>query len=140
MAGPMASSTTTFTYNLREATEQAIPSGPYWFVGSSFGRRNDQTERFVQEGIWEIDSPSEADSVLVNAMQAGQRIAIKAAFVQRHALPFENHGIDVSAMRIKATGTITATAGDGSRVSVQRKARRRRPALLDREDVSLGSS
>jgi hypothetical protein len=118
MAGPMASSTTTFTYNLREVTGQAIPSGQYWFVGSSFGRRNDQTERFLQEGIWEIDSPSEADSVLVNAMQAGQRIAIKAAFVQRHALPFENYGIDVSVMRIKATGTITATAGDGSRVSV----------------------
>ena len=51
-------------------------------------------------------------------MEPGQRIAIKAAFVQKYDLPFENRGLDVSVMRIKARGTITENSGSGDRVSV----------------------
>lgn len=118
MGGPMASSTTTFTYDLSSSAMPALSDRSYWFVGSSFGRTNDQTDRFIREGIWEIHNPSDAESDQVLSMEVGQRIAIKAAFVQRHDLPFENNGANTSVLRIKARGTITANSGDGARVSV----------------------
>lgn len=119
MEGPMASSTTAFTYDLSGTKPASLPQETYWFVGSSYGRTNDQTERFLSEGIWEIDSPTDAESAQVNSMAIGQRIAIKAAFVQRHKLPFENRGGNVSVMRIKARGVITANPGNGALVSVE---------------------
>ena len=118
MDGPMASSTTAFTYRLDEQSATSLAPGPYWFVGSSFGGKNDQTERFLREGMWEIDTPSESDAAVVRSMEPGQSIAIKAAFVQKYELPFENRGVDVSVMRIKARGTITENSGSGDRVSV----------------------
>ena len=118
MVGPMASSTTTFTYRLDQPRPEPLAPGPYWFVGSSFGGNNDQTERFLRDGIWEIHTPSDSDAAYVRSMDPGQRIAIKAAFVQKHDLPFENRGVDVSVMRIKARGTIIANPGTGDRVSV----------------------
>lgn len=118
MTGPMASSTTAFTYNLTATTNAPLSAESHWFVGSSFGRTEDQTERFLRDGIWEIDTPSDAEFELVKTMRVGQRIAIKASFVQRHNIPFENRGETVSVMRIKARGTISSNPGDGSRVSV----------------------
>lgn len=95
-------------------------SGPfYWFVGASFGRREDQVERFLREGIWEISTPTDAEAAQVRSMQPGERIAIKAAFVQKHNLPFDSRGNTVSVMRMKARGVITANPGDGERVQVE---------------------
>ncbi|KQM54511.1 hypothetical protein ASE69_18625 [Sphingomonas sp. Leaf208] len=95
-------------------------SGPfYWFVGASFGRREDQVERFLREGIWEISTPTDAEAAQVRSMQPGERIAIKAAFVQKHNLPFDSRGNSVSVMRMKARGVITANPGDGERVQVE---------------------
>lgn len=118
MAGPMASSTTTFTYSLRGGAITDIDQGPYWLVGSSFGRKDDQTERFLAEGIWEVDGPSDADEMHIQAMRPGHRIAIKATFVQRHGLPFDNRGVGVSAMRIKARGIIHSNPGKSARIEV----------------------
>ncbi|WP_162888170.1 AAA family ATPase [Sphingomonas mesophila] len=118
MQGPMASSTTTFTYDLKGGASTDIDQGPYWLVGSSFGRKDDQTARFLSEGIWEVDGPSEADRMHVRSMKPGHRIAIKSTFVQRHGLPFDNRGVGVSAMRIKARGVITANPGTDARVEV----------------------
>ncbi|MFO6428868.1 AAA family ATPase [Erythrobacter sp. W302b] len=118
MEGPMASSTTAFTYDLTRSRSSSLPDEIYWFVGSSYGRTNDQTERFLNDGIWEISNPTDAEAAQVKSMATGQRIAIKAAFVQRHNLPFENHGGNVSVMRIKARGVITANPGDGLHVMV----------------------
>lgn len=103
-----------------EEDEEAddLGAGPYWFVGSSFGRKLDQTERFIRDGIWEIDDPNEANANLVRAMTVGDRIAIKSTFIQKHGLPFDNHGRDVSVMRLKATGTIIDKTADGARVEV----------------------
>jgi hypothetical protein len=99
--------------------EEARDARPfYWFVGAAFGRREDQVERFLRDGIWEISTPSDAEAVQVKAMQPGERIAIKAAFVQKHNLPFDGRGNSVSVMRIKARGVITANPGDGERVEV----------------------
>ena len=97
---------------------EPIQDGPYWFVGASYGRRDDQVDRFLAEGIWDIDSPSERNREQVLRMQPGQRIAIKATYVRKNGLPFDNRGRSVSVMSIKAIGTITANHGDGERVSV----------------------
>lgn len=91
----------------------------HWIVGSAFKDRNeDQTNRFLSEGVWEIDSPSEADRLTVQTMRPGDRIAIKSTFVQKHDLPFNNHGQSVSVLRIKARGTVTDNPGNGERVGV----------------------
>ncbi|WP_260596961.1 AAA family ATPase [Sphingomonas endolithica] len=91
----------------------------YWFVGAAFGRREDQVERFLRDGIWEISSPTDAEAAHVKSMRPGERIAIKAAFVQKHNLPFDGRGNNVSVMRIKARGVITANPGNGERVQVE---------------------
>ena len=89
-----------------------------WFVGASYGRQVDQTERFYAEGVWEIDSPSERDQEQVRGMRPGERIAIKSTYVRKHGLPFDARGATHSVMAIKATGVITANSGDGHRVEV----------------------
>ena len=48
-------------------------------------------------------------------MKPGDRIAIKASFVQKRGLPFDVGGKPVSVMRIKATGTILETPMTGRR-------------------------
>ncbi len=94
------------------------PAESYWFVGASFGRTDDQLERFLTEGIWEISTPKPAEIDAVRAMKVGQKIAIKAAFVQRLNLPFDNRNHNVSVMRIKARGVITENPGTGEGVVV----------------------
>ena len=103
---------------VEEPNIEVLQDGPYWFVGASYGRRDDQVERFLAEGIWDIDSPSDRNSEQVLRMQPGERIAIKATYVRKNGLPFDGRGRSVSVMSIKAIGTITANAGDGERVSV----------------------
>ena len=92
---------------------------PYWFVGASFGGTNDQTERFLREGIWEAfvghASPYED---LVMSMQPGDRIAIKSSYTRKHNLPFDYQGKTASGMKIKAIGTVAKNLGDGRRIEV----------------------
>jgi hypothetical protein len=92
--------------------------GPYWFVGAAFGRTQDQLGRFLREGIWEISDPSPRQREQVLSMQPGQRIAIKATFVRRQNLPFDNAGRPVSVMAIKAIGTIRGNPDSGERITV----------------------
>jgi 5-methylcytosine-specific restriction enzyme B len=100
-----------------------LPS--YWLVGAFFngeegwdGPIGDQTDRFVADGTW-INGNEGKYVDLVKAMRPGERIAIKAAFTRKHELPFDNKGHRVSVMAIKATGTVTANAGDGYNVTVE---------------------
>lgn len=119
VSGPENSSTTTFTYSLTPATMiEHVGEGPYWFVGASYGRTHDQFDRFIRDGLWEISDPSPRHREQVLSMQSGQRIAIKATYVRRQNLPFDNAGRPVSVMAIKAIGTITANPGNGTSVSV----------------------
>lgn len=100
-----------------------LPS--YWFVGAFFtdeehheGPVGDQTDRFVTEGRWENGNEGKyLDQV--KAMKPGDRVAIKAAFTRKHDLPFASKGHPASVMAIKATGVITANAGDGYNVTVE---------------------
>ena len=90
---------------------------PCWFVGANYGGTDDQTSRFLEEGIWE-NGYDDKYQELVRGMQPGERIAIKAAYTRKHGLPFDNRGHRVSVMRIKATGTIAENLNDGKRVRV----------------------
>jgi 5-methylcytosine-specific restriction enzyme B len=95
------------------------PDRQYWFAGSIWNGSEDQTERFLSEGIWQTNKdPESRVSQLVGEMRPGDRIAIKATFVQKFGVPFNNRGRPVSVMRIKAVGTITENLGDGRTVRV----------------------
>lgn len=89
----------------------------YWFVGASFGGTKDQTKRFIQEGIWEVNNDKQAD--LVKSIQSGEKIAIKSAYTRKNNLPFDNIGHTVSVMAIKAIGTVVENLGDGKTLKVK---------------------
>jgi 5-methylcytosine-specific restriction protein B len=89
----------------------------YWFAGAVWNRVEDQTPRFLAEGIWE-NGYDDQFFELVRKIKPGDRIAIKASFVQKHRLPFNVGGKPVSAMRIKATGTVLENFNDGKKVRV----------------------
>ncbi|MFL6845217.1 MAG: P-loop NTPase fold protein [Allosphingosinicella sp.] len=96
-----------------------VSNQSFWFVGASWdGASEDQTARFLEEGVWENGY---ADRFLdeVRAMQPGERIAIKSTFTQRYNLPFDVRGLPVSVMRIKAVGTIVDNPGTGGSVAVE---------------------
>lgn len=103
-------------------TEVVDEVPPHWFVGAFYtdgDDAGDQSESFIAQGIWRNGYANKyVDEV--NAMQPGERIAIKAAYVRSRAddLPFDNHGNPVSVLGIKATGTITRNHGDGQTVDV----------------------
>ena len=91
---------------------------PVWFVGASFGGWDNQTDRFIEEGVWEN---GHTDKYLgrVKSMQPGDKIAIKATFNRKHNLPFDNRGYRVAVMAIRATGTIVENKGDGQNLIVK---------------------
>jgi 5-methylcytosine-specific restriction protein B len=95
-------------------TDEGEDEQGYWFAGAVWNRVDDQTPRFLADGIWENGEVEE----LVHRMKAGDRIAIKASFVQKLGLPFDVGGKPVSAMRIKATGTVLENLNDGRSVRV----------------------
>ncbi len=93
-----------------------------WFVGASYGGEgyggtDDQTPRFLADGIWE-NGYEDRHLDVVRSMRVGDRIAIKAAYVRKRDLPFDNRGQPVSVMAIKAIGTITDNLNDGRHVRV----------------------
>jgi len=100
---------------------EALPAeNNYWMVGAYWSESDppDQTERFLDEGVWENGYE---DQLLdqVRSMKVGDRIAIKATATQRHNLAFDARGHTVSKMAIKAIGTIVGNRGDGRVVEVE---------------------
>ena len=92
---------------------QEADSRPHWFMGASWGKKtSDQTDRFVDEGVWE-NGYKDKCLELVKSVQVGERIAIKAAYTRKHNVPFDSRGHTVSVMAIKATGTVRENPGDG---------------------------
>jgi 5-methylcytosine-specific restriction protein B len=101
-------------------TNNSVGMRPTWFVGASYDRTNDQTSRFIEEGIWE-NGYTDKFLDLVRSMRPGDRIAIKAAYTRKNDLPFDNRGHTVSVMAIKAIGTIMENLNDGRHVRVDWK-------------------
>ncbi len=86
-------------------TQATDEQRPYWFVGAFFGGTDDQTDRFLREGIWENGYQLQGDGRYfdqVIAMRPGDCIAIKSTYVRKNGVPFDNDGRDVSTMAIKA--------------------------------------
>ncbi|MER8395416.1 AAA family ATPase [Mesorhizobium sp. M1340] len=100
------------------STQTADIAESNWFVGAIYGRTDDQTPRFLEEGIWE-NGYDDKHLDLVRSMRTGDRIAIKSSYTRKHGLPFDNRGHTVSVMTIKAIGTITENLNDGKRVRVE---------------------
>ena len=100
----------------------AAKQRPCWFVGARYETAGDQTERFLRDGIWEMeqwDKPAhDRYARQVASMQPGDRIAIKSTYVRKNEIRFDNKGKPVSVMAIKAIGEITGNTGDGHRVKV----------------------
>ncbi|MDE2824031.1 MAG: AAA family ATPase [Chloroflexota bacterium] len=84
---------------------------PAWFVGAAFGGNDDQTKRFVQDGVWE-GGPVENYGDQIASIQAGDRIAIKSCYTRKNRLPFDNRGKFVAVMAIKATGIVVENLGN----------------------------
>jgi 5-methylcytosine-specific restriction protein B len=99
-----------------------MPSGfesnAYWLVGAMFDDQ-DQTKKFIQEGIWEIRNPTDNELALIKSMQPGDPIAIKSTYIRKHGLPFDSRGNTVSVMAIKAIGRIRDISKDGVTISVE---------------------
>jgi 5-methylcytosine-specific restriction protein B len=88
-----------------------------WFLGASFGGNDDQTERFVSDGIWQSgDDGKYTDKI--QQIQKGDKIAIKSVYTRTHGLPFDNQGEMASVMDIKAVGVVTENLNDGKTVKV----------------------
>jgi 5-methylcytosine-specific restriction protein B len=100
-----------------QSTDEEEDGESYWFAGAVWNGADDQMPRFLAEGIWE-NGYDDQFSELVRHMKPGDRIAIKASFVQKRGLPFDVGGKPVSVMRIKATGTVLSNNNDGKRVNV----------------------
>ena len=88
-----------------------------WFVGSSYGGTDDQSPRFLSEGIWE-NGHDHKHLDLVKSMRPGERIALKSSYTRKNSLPFDNRGTAVSVIGIKAIGEITENLNDGKKVKV----------------------
>jgi len=88
-----------------------------WFVGATYGGTDDQTPRFLQEGIWE-NGYQDKYLDAVKSIQVGDRIAIKSSYTRKHDLPFDSRGQTVSVMAIKAIGTVKENLGDGRTLKV----------------------
>ena len=92
----------------------------YWLVGAFWDDKDpaDQTERFLEEGIWENGNQSRITTD-VFAMRVNDKIAIKTVSTQRKGLPFHGRDQSVSRMTVKAIGTIVANRNDGRTVEVE---------------------
>lgn len=98
----------------------------YWFVGASWGGTEDKTNELIEQGIWRFWPGPEGKNAYedkIRSMKPGDLIAIKAAYVQKYDLPFDNRANPVSVMAIKAVGEITENPGDGLQVNVEWKER-----------------
>jgi 5-methylcytosine-specific restriction protein B len=94
-------------------------SSDVWFVGAWWEgvEPQDQTTRFLSEGIWENGYEDKYLDV-VKTIKVGDVIAIKAATTQAAQLPFDFRGRIASKMVIKALGTVVANRQDGRTVEV----------------------
>ena len=92
----------------------------YWLVGAYWDDQDpaDQTERFLEEGIWENGYQNRFINDVMS-MRVNDKVAIKAASTQRKDLPFDARNKTVSRMTIKAIGTIVANRNDGRTVEVE---------------------
>ena len=75
---------------LSRAKSTAGSPKSFWFVGASYGKGSeDQTERFLNDGVWQNGYEDKYLDV-VRSMQPGDKIAIKSSYTRKRELPFDN--------------------------------------------------
>jgi len=98
--------------------ETALDPTPIWIVTARWGEE-DGLQRFVDRGEWSLltdtDSPNNRR---VRDMQPGDRIVLRDYFHQTQDLPFDANGQRISAIRIRAMGTVTEQHDNGLSVGV----------------------
>lgn len=87
-----------------------------WYV-NAFSGDIEETERFINEGIWQNDAHNKYLDV-IKTISAGDKIAIKSTSVQSKNIPFDVGKKPVSVMSIKAIGTVIKNYGDGKKLDV----------------------
>lgn len=93
------------------------PNRQFWFVGALWDK-DDQTKRFISEGIWQNGYGDERYSEQVASIKPGDWIALKSKSRRKHNLPFDNQKKDVSCLNIKAIGTVIEATEDGRTIKV----------------------
>lgn len=91
-------------------------SGAVWFVTARDGDV-DGLSGFVERGEWSLLHEGRY-SDKVREMRPGDRIVMRDYTSRSVNPPFETHGVAVSSMLIRATGTIAANRNDGLSVAV----------------------
>ena len=91
---------------------------PIWLVTARNGEA-DGLAHYVERGEWHLleDRGSRMND-LVREMQPGDRIVLRDFHTQKHNLPFDARGQQMTALRIRATGIVTEQRGDGMSVGV----------------------
>jgi len=102
---------------LKDKRDSSSRNMNFWLVGASWDSLEDQTQRFIEEGIWQNGYDDKYINI-VNKMQVGDKIAIKSSYTKSKDIPFENNGETVSVMKIKVTGTIIENLNDGKNIKV----------------------
>lgn len=99
-------------------SEEEPDESPIWIVTARNGAE-DGVDHFRERGEWHLieDRGSRANE-LVREMQPGDRIVMRDFFGQKHNLPFDARGQRITALRIRATGTITEQPDNGLSVGV----------------------
>lgn len=103
---------------LKDKRDSSSRSMNYWLVGANWDSSGDQTQRFMKDGIWQNGYDNKYINI-VNKMQTGDKIAIKATYTKSKDIPFENNGETVSVMKIKVTGTVIENMNDGKTIQVE---------------------
>jgi 5-methylcytosine-specific restriction protein B len=101
--------------------EKEQPRETCWFVGASYrGGTEDQTQRFLEQGIWE-NGYEDQYLEQVKSIKPGDKIAIKSTYKRkkRSDLPFDNRNHEVSVMAIKAVGVVSENMMDGRTLIVK---------------------
>lgn len=95
-----------------------------WYVGATGNDENgewrDFSDEYIDNSIWKNLTDDTKYVNRVKSVNVGDKIAIKAAYNQRHNLPFKtNGGRKVAVMKIKAIGIVKENPGDGKTLLVE---------------------
>lgn len=98
--------------------ETALDPTPIWIVTARWGGE-DGVQRFLDRSEWGLSTDTDSpNNRRVRDMQPGDRIVLRDYFHQTQDLPFDANGERISAIRIRAMGTVTEQHDNGLSVGV----------------------
>ncbi len=99
----------------KEVPESELDSNKrYWVGGAVWNGKDDQAQRFIDEGIWENGYDNKyLDKV--NEVSKGDIFAIKSSYTRK------KEGKTISVTKIKAIGEVVENLNDGKRLKIEWK-------------------